>query len=372
MGIKSSKTAKTVKINDFSMVKIPDDYALIKISSYNVNLRNSVNLDVRVKEIITYISSNYKNKQLDIINLQGIYDTSSLYVLIRDIKKYFSKNNIKIYTAPNFDDIDVSNTSANSIISSKKMFNISFNSPSDKNTDINKPKRKISQNIIISKFEIIGTVYSELDDKTDMDDILGIQTVIGANILIGERVMCVYNTSLSKDIKSANIINDTVRQTELATLFKIIQQNIKQLNIELKYSSYYNSDVNILLGTFNIEETQENKINTEFTNLIQNSHCIDIYRYLNDDDPGYTTSFMERVNYIFMCITSDLYNKDSPFYKKIQKMKTSNELFDIIFKRYGIHFLDSSVIKNTDNNSLVYYPIESIFLFCTKDKKIEL
>lgn len=361
MGTSASKSHKN-KISDFTLVKIPEDYGMLKIASYNVNLRNTVNIDLKIKEIISYLNSSHKNKSLDVISIQGIYDSASLYILIKDFKKYCFKHRIDVHFAPNFDYIDTE-ASGEHLISSKKMLDLSLHSSGDNGK--NSTKRKIVQNIIISKHPIISTVYSELDDYTDMDDILGIQTVIGANILINKKIISIYNTNLSKDIKSANIINRKVRKTELSSLFDSVETNMKSLDGD-KFKKYKKSDIHLLCGTFNISEIDDNNINDEFTEFIQLHHCIDIFRYLYDSDPGYTTSYMERSSYMFLHLTKDMYDDKSEFSKKLQNVKEISDLFNIIFKRYNIHFLDYSIIKNENTKVATYYPIECVFIFKIK------
>ncbi|QKF94109.1 endonuclease/exonuclease/phosphatase superfamily protein [Fadolivirus algeromassiliense] len=358
-----------IKINDFSLVKIPKDCKLIKIATYNANLRNSVNSDLKIKQLITYLISEHKNIPIDIINLQGIYDISTLYVFIREFKKYCSKHKVEIYFAPKFDNVDITGNSSSGVISSQKLLDLALHSSgtskSSGNTDNEGKKRKIIQNIIISRYPILSTIYGELDSQTDMDDILGIQTVIGANILIDKKIISVYNTNLIKDIKSANIINTDVRNCELDTLFTIVEKN-KNALLENRYKKYKLSDIHFIVGTLNISESIGNTINDEYTSLIEKKQCIDIYRYLTNDI-GHTTSYMERLNYILLQLTSDIYQKTSPFYDLMKKIKTPEELMQLFYQRYGLHIMDCYVIKNDNTNNLIYYPIECIFMIKSKN-----
>jgi len=368
MGIKHTKTEAL--ITDYSKVKIPKDYTLIKMGTYNVNLKNTINIDNKIKEITAYITNNYKKKNLDIINLQGFYDTYSLYVLIRELKQYYAKHKQKIYFGPKFDNIEACKSTSNSAIPTPRtMIDMSFHSSglgggnygsSNENTN-----KKLIHNIIISKYPIISTIYSELDDKTDMDDILGIQSVIGANILIGNTIISVYNTCLSKDIKTANIINSSVRTTELDTLIEIIEANKSKLG-ETNFTKYDKSDVHLIAGSIHINETDKEGINKEYADLVTNKKCIDIFRYLHSTDPGYTTAYKERMNYIFLNLTDDIYDKNEIMCETFKGIKSSDQLFNLIFKRYSIYFLDSYVIKHGTNNTVIYYPVECIFFIKSK------
>jgi hypothetical protein len=362
MGIPSSSSKQDMKISDYEKVKIPKEYSLIKLGSCNVNLHNTMNVDSKIKEIILYITSNHKNKSLDIICLQGFHDVFSMKNLIREFKKYCFENEIKMFFAPSFDDIIVEPPVAG-IVTTTRMLELSFHTPK-KSTNRNSmgKMKKIIQNIIISRYPIIDMIYGELDDKTDMDDILGIQTIIGANVLVGNKIMSIYNMCLSKDIKTANIVNISnaqVRMTELDTLMTFVDKNKISLQSD-KFTEYDKSDIHLITGTFGINEFGNSDNNQEYLDLIQDRHYIDVFRYLNEKDCGYTTSNSERINYTFMNLTDDIYDKKSQTHNDFKNAKSISEMFDLLFKRYQIHFLGTYVIQS--NNVSMYYPIESIFM----------
>src|SRR5690606_11214215 len=122
-------------------------------------------------------------------------------------------------------------------------------------TDYSKKKKKKVKNIIISRHKILNTIYSELDDNIVIDDILGIHSVIGANILINKKIVSIYNTTLCPDIKYANMVNTYARKEELEELFNVINNNINFLSdfISLNENKkYYLSNAHILTGTFNM------------------------------------------------------------------------------------------------------------------------
>lgn len=370
MGLKHSKSSNKNKKNiyDYSIVNIPPDTKLIKIISYNLNLKNSINVDQKIKEVISYLDTTYKNKSIDIICLQGFLDKISLDLFIREYKNYCIENKLISYFAPTFDNIESKfDTIDDVIINESNSYNIGLKSISlsNKISDINYSNKKVNTNIIISKYPILSTIYSELDDKTDMDDILGIQSVIGANILIGRRIITVYNLSLCKDIKLSNIINNDVRKTEIETLDEIIKRNNKDLQ-DKKFKKYIKSDINLITGLFNISEIEYKSINQELLSLVQEKHFIDLYRQLNIKNPGYTTINNERLSYFFMILTSDFYNEKSNYYTQLQQVKNSDDLMKIVFKRYNIHFFDIYVIKSINKNFPIYYPIECIFLIKNK------
>jgi hypothetical protein len=352
MGIKASK-ASTKNIDDYSIVSVPKNYTMLKIISYYIDLRISANVDFKVSEIINYIMSNRKNKYANIINLQGINDVLSLHLLIRGIKKYCIEKKITMYFAPEFDDIDADDKSegskGRSDRRSKNLEDFTAGTISKKG-HISKAKegKHIIHNVIISTYPIVGTIYSELDDKTNMDDIFGIQTVIGANILIDEVVISVYNTCLSKDIRTSNFVNDAVRKTELEALDSVMTNNKK----ELLNGSNTRSNIHIIVGNLHIPEIANDNINNEYISSIKNNNFVDIFRYKLPKDFGYTTSYNERSSYILLDISQEIYDN-------IQKTDHT-EVLKLLFNEYKIHIMDMYVVKN--NRNIIHYPLECIFM----------
>ena len=420
-------------ISNLAKVDIPVDYKLIKIASYNVNLRKSITSDSKIKNIISYILNEDNMKEIDILCIQGIHDFNSAFALVLELKKYCKKHKIEMYFVPYFD--DMLNASQQSKFSSEVMFDASWNTSNNKNNK-KKPDKKESdkkkhhkkkhhkneqddneqdkseqneseqdksgqnskqnskqdskqdseqnseqnskqkstsnentsktniQNIIISRHPIISTMYSELDKETDMDDLLGVKTVISANIAINNNIISIYNTELCKDILSAGIINNNVRKTEIEEIYNIIRKNIEFLKTN-KFSEYKCTDIHFLMGSLNICEYQNNETNNEFVEFIKKYNCFDIYRFLKDDDFGFTTSYMERMDYILLLLTEDLYKKTSPYYKKIKKISNYQDLADIIFKRYDVHFIEYYIKRNNISDTVHNFPIECVYMMKT-------
>jgi hypothetical protein len=352
-----------INIEDYSKVKIPKDCTMIKLGSLDVNLKNTINLDYKIKEIVSYITNNEKKKQLDIINLQGFYDTQSLHILIKELKQYFLKYKLKFYFAPEFANIEPNKNTSISGASPRKMIEISFHSSGfKKSNSTNMLNKKMITNIIISKFPILGTIYSELDDKTDMDDILGIHSINGANILINNHIISVYNTYLCKDIKIANIINSHVRMTEIQTLNETINKNKKDLINNTIYEKHIKTDIHLIVGMININELDDEGVNKEYIDFIAEYKCVDIFRYMYPKNSGFTTIYKERINYVLLQLTDDVYDDKGEFYKNFQEVTSSMQLFDSIFKRYGVYFLDVYTITSSNGCALLYYPVECIFI----------
>ena len=346
MGISISKKNKTIQINDFNMVTIPKGYELIKLATFNINIRNTVNISNKIKEILIFIKSSFKNKDIDIFCLQGILDYNSAYKLIKEVKKYGRQTNNKFYFGPEFENID---SKSEKFISMKDKIS----------TGLLKKKIEV-QNIIISKYPIVTTLYSELDDKLYIDDILGTKTIIGANISIYGNIISVYNTTLSKDIKSANLVNSDVRNKELKVVFKIIEENKKKLKTD-EFKHYFLTDIHMLAGTLFIKETYGLDLNQEFIDFMQKYKCVDIFRIMCEDNIGHTNTSKERVDYILFLLTDMMYNKSN--HKKLKSIEGCNDLFKLIFKIYKIYFIDI-IIRNDiyTGNSYSNFPLECTFM----------
>lgn len=347
------KNSKSHKIMNYKNVKIPPNCRMLKIITFNVGISNVVSLNDKVEKFIEYILSDYRNISFDIICVQGINDHQSLKLLLRSIRDHYKIT--KLYYAPNdiclhhLSDGDLSQANSLELTTSR-----TFNDIHMTNTKIGNTK---FQNIIISKYPILTTIYGELDDLTNIDDVLGIQTVIGGNVLIGNNIVSIYNTSFCKDIRSANIINDDAREKEISALFGVIAENRKTLKKYNENKNYNIVHTAFIVGTLNIKDKIDKLMNEEYINLLQNYHCLDIYRYMYHDN-GYTTTLKERIDYILINLPNELY--DTKFFDSI---KTDRELYKTIFKKYNIHFLDIYVCDNDEfDNSFSHYPVECVFL----------
>ncbi len=352
-----------IKIHDFNMVNIPNGYTLIKIATYNINIRNTVNLSNRVRDIIDYLTSSYKNKSIDILCLQGIHDYQSAHRLVKEIKKYGREQRKTYFFAPDFENIN-SRSDTENISRFHSSFPPQRNQLSQQTSSLRQMQSRKAevQNIIISEFPIVTSIYAEIDDNLDIDDIIGTQSVIGANISIYGNVISVYNTALGRDIKSANLINRDTRTKEIHAIFDTILENKLSLNSDA-FAGYLKTDVHFLTGSLNIPETYRGDMNDEFVELVQNYHCIDPYRNITDD-PGHTTSSKERMDYIMFLLDDQSFEPIDPYYNLMEAVETTDDLLSYIFKKYKIYFLDTSVVSdNQTNNSTSSFPVESVFMF---------
>ena len=355
MGLKTSKHTRKC-INDYTKVTVPPNYIIIKIASYNINIKNTINLSNKIKNILIYIVSTFKEKTNDIICLQGINDYKAAIELVKEIRKYMVIYKTNFYFAPEFDDI-YTNSKSNKLSVTKSA--TKSKSHLSKNTEQNKNSQ--TQNIIISKYPIISSIFNKTSDELT-DDITNVKTIIGANICINKNIISVYCTELSDNLEAAHIDNKFVREKELEKLNLTIQQNISKLTSTV---GLHKTDIHFVVGTFHINDDSLTQ-NEEYQNMLENFKFTDIFRclYNYDVDMGYTNISNKRIDYMFLYLTDDIYDKKSIYYNDIQNIDSTTKLLNLLFKRYFVHFLESSIrIDVSQNYSSNNHPIETIFMF---------
>jgi len=319
--------------NIISKKKKVDSSNIIKLISYNVDMENAVNMDTRISDIISYFEENLEGVRCDVMCIRGINNFVVYYKLVTMIKSKY-KNNINIVPDYYNDNIDISNIYNKSEI--KQIFN------DNQMIDFAKKKKKKVRNIIISRHKIISTVYSELDDDIIIDDILGVHSIIGANIIINKKIYSFYNTALCSDIKYANIVNTHARKSELKVLFEVIKNNSTDLDKLVNKNNegkkkHKLSNAHILTGTFNIP------IN-EYLVLVNEMNCIDLVNMVKKEKEYAEYSLRNRSVH---GICGNVYNKS------IRKISPGNSddqtyLSDYVF----LYDIDNKI--NGENDSLAH------------------
>lgn len=354
MGNKASKRTIPISlsITDYEKLKIPKEYRLLKIASYNINIRNTINLNNKIDRVVRYLTSNTKNKPIDVLCLQGIRDYYSACQLIKSI---MSETGNVFYITPKLDittEIDTDPLINPQYDTSKKNKRRSTNDDSIK-----------MQNIIISRYPIISDIYGEYDNNVKIDEIFGTKTLNGANISVDGNIISVYSTELTRDIKNAKIMNVDKRRHELKVLRYKIRKNIAQLQTNKIFSNYFKTDIHMLLGSFNISEFIDDDLNEEFVTFIKQFHCVDIFRHMNAKDTGTTDNTDKRKDYLMFLLTDDIYQPGTDNNAAFNKIKTSSDLFKFIMKRYKIHCLETSIYVDADTeHTSDRFPIEMVFM----------
>lgn len=337
------------QISDFSNVEFPSSYALVKISSFNLKLKNKLTIDKEIDSITNYLFNTFHlKKEIDILCIQGIFDSDLALKLIAHISDKMNEKKKTLYFAPSFNKIEKNSSSITDFIEIIE----SQNKTKRISTKIeNKNKTKaITQNIIISSFPILDWYFCDLDYKHDADDVYGIKSMVCANIILGNKLISVYNYELMNNIIVAGVNNEDIRNVEIAALNYEVSRNKIELTQNEKYNVYKKSDVHLLVGPSNINEFCNNIVNKEFIDSIGILKAIDIYRFINNSDFGYTTkNKKERDSFMFLL-------SDNSFF---QNNITRKNIIEEIHKKYGILFLRSDTYTLPLH---LYKQIELIFI----------
>lgn len=333
---------KKTTIENYENIKLPFGHRIVKLVSYDINIQNSINLEENIKGIIRYMFGSFKNKEIDICALQGINDNYSVYELIKEVNNYCLKNEETIYICPEFENI---NPNKQIITSSSK--NMLCVSKSGGNC-----KKETKDNIIFSRFPIINYTCTKLKTYAN-NNIFGTNSALCCNLDIDGNVISVYNSSFSYDLENINVFNTKRREKELKLLLNIVKKNTKDLKNNETFKSFEKSNIHMITGSLKFKEFKDQYVTPEYNNLFTKYKLVDIYRFLNKKNTGYTTITNKRNCYMLLALNDDIFDP------KLNNKK----LFKKILKKSGIYFLDTYVYnKNTNNHN---YPVEIIFILKT-------
>ena len=342
---------KNNEILDFSNVTIPQNYTMVKIVTYNIQIKNSIRIRDNINSVIKYIFSSFKNKEADVICIQGINDKYSLFEIITILKR-LSIDKKKLYFAPLFEDIEpIKKTNMKNSFGTVESWKISKSNSLQIEDNVT--------NIILSIHPIISFIYHKLE--TINFDLFVNNNIITANINVNNSIISIYNVTLSSDIVSANINNTNKRIQQIKTIKNIIELNQQYIKTDERFKKYILTEINLLAGSFEIAEFKNQSINPEYIELSEHLNCVDLYRYINPYKIGNTSEFNERIDYINFLLTQDLLDEKSLYRKKIDNIKKPKDMLKIIFSRYNFHTIDTYV--NLNENYRLHYPVENVFMF---------
>lgn len=347
--------SKSGTIYNYSKIKIPQEYHMLKMVSFKTNLRHTINMEVKIHQLVNILTDNYRQKSIDILCIQGIGDYIAAVKLITEITKHSEKSGDVFYFAPEFAVLDninsVTSININSEINSKNRRSRSSRFSTDIKGIIGS-NREI-HNIIISRYPIVSTIFGDLDLNKN---ILEKKTIIGANISIFGNLISVYTTSLIKNMKNMGITNDNKRAKQIKNMNIVINHNIQQLR-KRKYMTYNKTDIHLITGNLNISEINNGIITKEYSDFISKTKFVDIFRYLNSGE-----DIQNRKNYILLKMTDDIYRKRGDYYKLLDECRNPSDILKLIMKRYRIHFFDMYVRKDILHFNDTWEPIETVFM----------
>lgn len=321
MGIGNSKGKK---------INVPNGYKLVRMISYNINLRNSVGLNSNIIDIAKFVFED----NIDIICLQGIRDSHAMMNLIKGIKTYCKKMDITIYTAPRFDNIEAMTIAT------------TIHMPTT-NITTTRGEKYVVESLIISRYEIDS--YSTVD--TTPHDMYKQYRMISANIVIDKTIISIYNTSLSDDIGT---IDSSKR--------RLIEQEVM---IDLILNNMINDRcIHIMAGSLGINEMEKEQQCDEYIKFLDKFRAIDLIRCKEPDAKILTTENYKRLDYILFFLTKDLFEKSSKYYNELSKVSSPNDMLSLIGKRYKLFILD--MIVHSDIDISKHKPIEIKLMIKTK------
>jgi len=327
MGCCQEKARPITKVINYANLAPPDKFVFIKLTTYNINLYNSLSIRDKIYNILKYLFEPINGKRNDIICIQGFKDRYSQEQFIRNVLIYAKKSNIKLFISPTFDNI---NTNISQLVS--ESFNIVWNSSHNKSESM---KDDVS-NVIISTYEILG--YKKVNN------------VLISNILIKNTVVSIYNVLLVGDLTNVNISFAKNRRNSIDEIEKLLHENIVELK---KYAKNKLSNIHLIVGTMNVNEVENNKISDEYLYMLS-KFKYDIHRCLNAMDVSYTSRNHKRSDYILMYICPDIY--------KNQKITSNKDLMNLVFNKYNIHFIESNIKSDIET---IHYPVETVMMLKT-------
>lgn len=329
-----------------SIFKIPDNTSLLKISSINVNLVDSINRNDNIRTIVEYIFAEIYDTINDIITIQGINDHHAAILLMREIYKESNRRKKSVHIVPK---LEMKNSD-----SFDNSFQFQWNSTSEI------IEYELS-NIIISRYPIITTSNVNLNSLAE-EKLVGNKKVIIANINVNGYLISIYNVTLTDDY--LNISNSEFRKKEVKSITKIIKTNSEQTkkHNESVGNRLIIKDVHIVCGNFNISETKGTSMNNELVQVLKTLKAIDIFRYYNiinkNNDHGHTSVHNKRDCYITIILFD---------HKMENETVTPDIILNKVYKNHGIGIILPYVVQTIKIND--NYPIETILLLNNEEKQ---
>lgn len=304
-------------------IQVPFGNKIVRIATYNINQIKSIHSKRHMATIINDIVCLIQNETYDIVLLQGILDEEIMYDII-------NATPLTINTVPS----KLFNSECASVVGSS--------CGSDK---------IIPTNLLLTRFIVKDYGIENITD--DQNNIFENHYCSFINLEIYGRIISIYGTQLTNDIN--NIKNTNIRNMEMEKILYIIQQNADYV-ID-KFEANRISNVHILLGCLNISETFGGLINKEYVNLMRKVNGLDIYRLLNQKNPGNTTIYKTRTSYTIILI------KENEILESIDNEYIKNKMFEY----YGIYPLESIVCLNMQHSD--HFPVVTTFMMKDYTKK---
>lgn len=279
-------------------------YKLIKITTYNINVTSDLGSEYKIKNVIKHVYDKM-DRNNDIICIQGIKNDIVGYKLL----KYFSNTfgNYKYHTCPK-------------LVPSKNIVNLhkndqnrnylNYNAVVDHYCDDNILKAT-TNNIILSKFPIIDTMYATFDPKKSSN--LDNRSIVCADINVYGHVIRIFNTQLTSDNHYISNNNRHIRKKEFDRLFHVINKTKTLMKSKNKINTF-------VAGPLYMSDKQTiNSHISEYEKRITKYNIHDIYFILNGEKSeshnfvGYILDLNTGNQFINKNIVDDIKTNDGIF-----------------------------------------------------------
>lgn len=275
---------------------------LVNIST---NLRKCFSLTENIDTIINKIFK-YPNA---IIAIEGLKDKKAIAEFYSNFYKRNNKEGKKYHIVPPYDEFC-------------ETFSASIDNPSSIITSWNSQSVGESyekfQKVLISSYPFENHAYHDLYSPLSM---LYDEYVLIANVKYKNFIFSMFSCSLTDDL--LYIDNKSIRSNQLNTLIKVIQQNVK--NLELKNCK------NILLGNLSIPNINDGEVNNEYFKLVSDYPIIDLSSLLDIE-------LSKKESYIMFVPTN----------KKPYLNKRVDQLNELLLKNDNIFVVSSDLDKLDD------------------------
>lgn len=366
--------------NEKSIISNNNDFCPFKVSSFYVDIDESINKKSKIDTIVEYFMKQYHSKtakknqkyNLDVLCLQGIRNYNILKEIICTFKDYVNKcNNDNSYDYKDaiyleyFPDIE--------LVNNKQYDNNMYWSTSESHSDMFFYNKLIitKHRILQSSNKQIGTEQknyapTSIYSKTigDSDESINMQKYVQiVNLNVDGNFVSIYNIDIESDI--IGISNKKERRNQLRDISETIEMNRREVEDEITRQFNYgnktyiaeNRNLHIVVGMFRINEIKNGVLSSEYNKMCHMLNALDTHRWictLRKDEGFYTTNAKFTKDTYILLVSNDVFeceNQDT----KAKSIK--------LFSKHKVVIVNSKIAKNVvDMNQFVNYPEETYFM----------
>lgn len=307
--------------------------------SYNVDLKKSVSLTSRVKDVVRYILD--VHKQFDLICIQGIRDRYAAFEFARE---FYAHDQSKYY------DIYPSLVDYCDFIKQSSNISVSFNVSTEGDQQF-----IVYSNLIICR-GIITDAHTETIIPSEPRVHFPSVQLVRAKVTFDNTTISVFSTDLIKDNNFFG--TSCIRTEDLTIIDKIIDQWRKD------------NDLVLFIGSLNIPEILDGQTTIEYRELVNTFKYLDTYRIKYPTSAGIDSTDGFRYTYYLLALNDMDYFRIKGLVESNDAV-SSTRIIDEIKQSFGFE-IEKITVNDTVSVSS-YYPVELMFnnLSNRKDKDNE-